>query len=71
MFNNDVKKFFLDTASKINIEISDIQMEQFVKYASLLQEWNKFMNLTAVCEDKDIVIKHFIDSLTIVKYIKM
>lgn len=70
MFDNDVKKFFLDTASKINIEISNIQMEQFVKYASLLQEWNKFMNLTAVCEDKDIVIKHFIDSLTIVKYIK-
>lgn len=70
MFDEAKKEFFVESASKINISINDNQMDKFIKYATLLQEWNKFMNLTAVCEDKDIITKHFVDSLTIVPYVE-
>ena len=36
---------------------------------NLLIEWNEKMNLTAITEPKEIILKHFIDSLTILKYI--
>ena len=42
---------------------------QFYTYMNLLIEWNKKINLTAIVEEKDIIIKHFLDSLTISKYI--
>ena len=55
--------------NKLNIELSERQVEQFLLYKDLLKEWNEKINLTAITDDKEIVIKHFIDSLTIAKYI--
>ena len=55
---------------KINIEFNDKQLEQFFEYMNLLIEWNEKINLTAITEPKEIIIKHFIDSLTINKYIE-
>ena len=50
--------------------ITNEQGERFKKYESLLIEWNKKMNLTAIIEPREIILKHFVDSLTIAKYIK-
>ena len=50
-------------------ETSKIQDEQFNEYADLIVEWNKKINLTAITNREDIIIKHFIDSLSISKYI--
>ena len=36
---------------------------------NLLIEWNKKVNLTAITEPDEIILKHFVDSLTISKYI--
>lgn len=58
-----------EEANKFNIELTDQMVEQFMKYKTLLKEWNEKINLTAIIEDKEIIIKHFIDSLTIAKYI--
>ena len=69
MLNCELTDFFKKTASQIGIELSDEQVKQFSVYGKLLLEWNKFMNLTAVCEEKEIIIKHFVDSMTIVKYV--
>ena len=55
--------------NKLNIELSERQVEQFLLYKDLLKEWNEKINLTAITDDKEIIIKHFIDSLTIAKYI--
>lgn len=55
---------------EISIEFSDIQVEKFYKYMNLLIEWNEKMNLTAITDPKEIIVKHFIDSLTILKDIK-
>ncbi len=55
--------------SKINIKLTDIQFEQFNSYEELLIDWNEKVNLTAITDDYDIWLKHFIDSCTINKYI--
>ncbi len=57
-------------AKKINIELTNKQMEQFYLYMNLLLEWNEKINLTAIIEPRDIIKKHFIDSLTINPYIE-
>ena len=60
---------FREKLEKINIQIDDIKIEQFYEYMNLLIEWNKKINLTAITEPEDIILKHFIDSLTISKYV--
>ena len=56
-------------ANKINIELSEEQISKFFKYMDLLIETNKHINLTSITKDNEIILKHFIDSLTINKYI--
>ena len=53
----------------LNIELKEKQVKQFYDYINLLIEWNKKINLTAIIEPKEIILKHFVDSLTISKYI--
>ena len=57
-------------AKKIEVELNDNQLELFFRYKNLILEWNEKINLTAIKEDEDFINKHFIDSLTIVKYLK-
>jgi len=57
-------------AEKINVELTENNIENFYKYMNLLIEWNNKMNLTAIIEPNDIILKHFIDCLVIDKYIK-
>lgn len=53
--------------SEFSIELSEQQLHQFYQYFELLVEWNKVMNLTAITELEDVVTKHFVDSLSLVK----
>ena len=53
--------------SKLGLEITDAQAEQFVTYYEMLVETNKVMNLTAITEFEDVLCKHFVDSLSIVR----
>lgn len=57
-------------AKKLNMVFSEKQIKQFFKYMNLLIEWNNKINLTAITEPKEIILKHFIDSLTINKYVE-
>lgn len=57
-------------ANKIDVKINQNQIEEFYNYMNLLVEWNEKMNLTAITEPNEVILKHFIDSLTINKYIK-
>lgn len=59
-----------DYCNELKIKLNEKQKEQFFKYMNLLIEWNKKINLTAIIEPKEIILKHFVDSLTISKYIK-
>lgn len=51
-------------------ELTDKMQQQFKEYMKLLLEWNQKMNLTAITDEDDIILKHFVDSLTISNYIK-
>lgn len=66
----EFKNIINNYSKKINILLNEEQIEKFYKYMNLLIEWNKKINLTAIIEPKEIILKHFIDSLTINKYIK-
>ena len=67
---NEFERELKNKAEKINIRIETEVAEKFFKYMKLLIEWNKKINLTAITEERDIITKHFIDSLEIAKYIK-
>lgn len=60
---------FIEELKKINIEITDKQLEQLEIYYELLIEYNKVMNLTGITEKDQVYLKHFYDSLTIAKII--
>lgn len=55
----------------IGIELSENQLKQFQLYFDLLIETNKVMNLTAITEMEEVVLKHFIDSIALVQYISL
>jgi 16S rRNA (guanine527-N7)-methyltransferase len=55
---------------EINIKLTIEKKKKFYKYMNLLLEWNKIINLTAIEEPEEIIIKHFIDSITPIKWIK-
>ena len=57
-------------SSSINVMLSEEQKEMFYEYMNILLEWNQKINLTTIIKPEDIIIKHFIDSLTVLKYIK-
>lgn len=54
--------------AQFGLELSDRQIDQFERYYELLVEWNSFMNLTAITEKDDVIVKHFADSLLLYKY---
>lgn len=56
---NDLKAF--------DIEISEEQKNQFLTYYCILTEWNSFMNLTAITEFDEVIKKHFVDSVSLIK----
>lgn len=61
------EKLMREGLSEFSIELSKLQLHQFYQYFELLVEWNKVMNLTAITEMEDVVTKHFVDSLSLVK----
>ena len=53
-----------------DIQLNVEQKEKFYKYMNLLVEWNEKINLTAIVDPKEVILKHFVDSLTISKFLK-
>ena len=66
-----MKKYLIEEVNKIGISLSNKQVEQFIKYYELLVEWNSFMNLTGITEYHEVVVKHFVDSLSLVKAVDL
>ena len=59
--------YIIDEMHKLGISLTERQSEQLYEYYRLLVEWNSFMNLTGITEFSEVVQKHFVDSLSIVK----
>lgn len=62
------KDILLKQAQLSDIALSDEQVEKLTRYYELLIEWNEKMNLTALTEPEDVALKHFCDSILLLKY---
>lgn len=62
-----MKNILDEKVSQLSVTLSEKQKEQFIKFYEILIEWNKVMNLTAITEYEEVVEKHFVDSLSLVK----
>lgn len=58
------EKILIEGAKSFGIELSREQVEQFSIFYRLLVEWNEKMNLTTITEEKEVVVKHFLDCLS-------
>lgn len=69
MTNADILKQGIE---ELGLKCSDETIDKFRKYREILVEWNQKMNLTGIEEEKEVYIKHFLDSVAVVKegYIK-
>ncbi len=65
------KEEFLQALLELNITLTSHQQFQLNKFYQLLIEWNKKINLTRITQEEDVYLKHFYDSLTIVKAIDL
>ena len=52
---------------QLGISLEEHQIRQFLEYYEILVEWNKVMNLTGITEYEEVIAKHFLDSLALVK----
>lgn len=57
-------------AGEFGVSLDDSRISLLLSYKDILLEWNEKINLTAIEEDRDFIIKHFIDSLSIIPYLK-
>lgn len=59
------KELLKNRAAEFGIDLDETALERFDKYAKLLVEWNEKINLTAITDPEGIVMKHFVDSLSV------
>jgi 16S rRNA (guanine527-N7)-methyltransferase len=59
----ELREFTISSLKELGLTIGENQVEQFMCYLAHLVKWNKAINLTAIIDPKEIIIKHFVDSL--------
>jgi 16S rRNA (guanine527-N7)-methyltransferase len=57
------KRLFQNGAEAMGIEVASVKLDQFAVYAAELMHWNRTVNLTTINDPKEVVAKHFLDSL--------
>lgn len=62
---------FKEGLKELNIELTEEQFSQFMTYYEMLIEKNKVMNLTAITEYEEVIEKHFLDSLSLIKTVDL
>ena len=59
----ELREFTIRSVKELGLTIEEIHAEKFLRYLANLIEWNKTINLMAIIDSKEIIIKHFMDSL--------
>lgn len=65
------KDILVKALDSLNLVLEESQLDQLVQYYELLIEWNKVMNLTGITEYEEVVKKHFIDSLALIRVVDL
>jgi len=68
LFKED-ENILIDGAQKIGIDLHKEQIKKFSRYLELLVQWNQKINLTSLKTAREIIIKHFLDSISCIKII--
>lgn len=63
------ENILIDGAQRLGINLHKEQIEKFSRYLELLHQWNRKMNLTSLKAPREIIIKHFLDSISCIKII--
>ncbi len=63
----DLRRLLLKGSEELNLSLFPNQIDQFLLYFEELKKWNEKVNLTGIIDDKEIIIKHFLDSLSFLK----
>lgn len=66
----EFKEIFCKESQKIDIAVTDDMIEKLYKYMLGIIEWNDKINVTAITDEKMFIVKHFIDSLTVARFVK-
>ena len=66
---SDFKEILLSTLAQFEIELDDLAVDRLYTYHDLLIEWNDKINLTALTAPEDVALKHFVDSLMLLRHI--
>lgn len=67
----NIESILSEYAEKLNLKLTPEQTADFQTYMELLIEWNQKINLTAITEPKEVAVKHFLDSLTVLECVKL
>ena len=62
---------FISEVNKISVELSEVQLEQFRLYYEMLVEKNKVMNLTGITDWDEVLEKHFLDSISLIRAVDL
>lgn len=65
------KELFINSLKELNIEVTEEKINKLEKFYELLIDWNNKINLTRIIEKEEVYLKHFYDSLTIVKEVNL
>lgn len=66
-----MNKLLIDACKNFGIELDSLKVSQFLKYMELMLLWNEKINLTAITQEKEIILKHFADSVSLLKFIDL
>jgi 16S rRNA (guanine527-N7)-methyltransferase len=67
----DIQSLLTSSAEEFGIEVTATQAKSFQQYMELMVEWNEKVNLTAITEPHDVAVKHFLDSILLLKYLEI
>lgn len=70
-YTEEFYKMLTEGCQEINLEIKENEVLLFHSFMELLLEWNQKMNLTAITEEKEVIVKHFLDSLLLYSKIEV
>ncbi|MDG1956274.1 MAG: 16S rRNA (guanine(527)-N(7))-methyltransferase RsmG [Candidatus Thioglobus sp.] len=67
---SEIKKLLCEGAKTMDVSLTDDQVRQLLDYHALINKWNKVYNLSAIRDPLESIKKHFLDSFSILEFIK-
>lgn len=67
----ELKEILINGCKELSININNNHAEKFIKFKELLILWNQKINLTTITQEEEIITKHFLDSISVLKYINL